>query len=165
MILLKIVGLVQEPKIFLNLLEDFIHQKCLIIANLIKLLINWKKFYLKMERRRSIKMRNFKSLDDKIDFFEQGFKKYCFSLGADSISIKEIPDYSYNYSELAIRSYIKLRERYDFGIGLARGGLWHSYIFHTLGLPTFIVQTKRKRSSIVWRPLHDISSPDLLNKR
>lgn len=54
---------------------------------------------------------------------------------------------------------------YDISIGLARGGLWQSYVLSLLGLPMAVVDLKRKGNGAAWKPIDDLESLSLKNKK
>lgn len=99
--------------------------------------------------------------------FERKFREYTASRLGEKLK-HETPNFNrYNgYLERACHAAETLRKDYDLGIGIARKGLWLSYVFSLYGLQThdiLIVRTDIKNRFSI--PLTPLFKKDVLNKK
>ncbi|MFH1393467.1 MAG: hypothetical protein ABII71_02405 [Candidatus Micrarchaeota archaeon] len=80
------------------------------------------------------------------------------------VNPKEIPNYSTQRGALesACRAAAELSGDYDVGIGIAKKGMWLSFIFSTLGLTTYDIMVVRDGGNRTMMPM-DRLSPDVLD--
>lgn len=81
----------------------------------------------------------------------EGFQRYC-----DQHGFKFAPEKRYDET---VNAAYELAPKYDFGVAVARGGLFSAYLFEQFGLPTVIAETKRRGKGAMFK-WH--SNPDLL---
>lgn len=81
--------------------------------------------------------------------------------------IRDAPNYNRykGYLERACCAAKRLRQNYDLGIGIAKKGLWMSYIFGKYGLTIRDILTVREGRNRFTVPLDEIYRRDITNKR
>jgi len=75
------------------------------------------------------------------------------------VNPREIPNYSGQVGALesACRAAEELSEDYDVGIGIAKKGMWLSFVFSNLGLSTYDVMVVREGTQRIMMPMDHIT--------
>ena len=100
---------------------------------------------------------------DLVDNSFVNFIKHKFE-SMPSYYVGGIPSFSSSNLSDVICLKDKLLE-YDSSLALARGGLWQSYVLSLFGLLMAIVDLKRKGNGSTWRPIDNLESLSLENKK
>lgn len=82
--------------------------------------------------------------------------------GKSSEYLDGIPVFNENH-EKNIFSRKDLVDKYDYGLAIARGGLFAGYCFQEMGLPVKIVESKRTLNGVIWNEVESLEN--LANKR
>ncbi|MBI4149637.1 phosphoribosyltransferase [Candidatus Woesearchaeota archaeon] len=93
--------------------------------------------------------------------FTRGFRQYAKrKIGKQG---DEAPEYYFlrddnsNLLAQAAHTAARLARTYDFGIGIASGGLWLSYVMEMYGLPVLITGPQKRGKGVRWRTIDDLS--------
>lgn len=101
--------------------------------------------------------------------FERKWLEYCSSKGKPDVPkafplIYGSPAFTPSYIN-TFRAAQELSKSYDFGIGIAWGGVFSSFAFYSFGLPVSLVNMSRTGKGASWSPIDGIDYQKIHNKR
>jgi len=93
------------------------------------------------------------------------FKNYAIrELGCEKGT--KVPDYSKSdYLQGGLNAASLLAPKYDLGVGIAKGGLWLSYLFSLYGLQIANVDMKRILNGATYKPLKPFGEGQIKDKK
>lgn len=96
--------------------------------------------------------------------FEKGFRNYAIQKLGEKRGNK-LKSYIVSTLEKGVNAASTLTPQYDLGIGIASDGLWFSYLFGLYGLPTIVVDMKRRLNGATWKEIDKVGEEQIKNKK